>query len=311
MYEEFYGLREKPFALTPNPRYVFYSPRYREAEEQLLYGISQKEGFMLLTGKPGTGKTTLCRDLLEKLDAHKHKSALMFNPFLNGMEMLQALLAEFGVPVASRTTRKGLLDKLNAFLLTQLKQGRSCVAIFDEAQHLSSEFLEQIRVLSNLETEQEKLIQIILVGQPELLEKIRTPSMAQLDQRVSVRCTMADLNAEETERYIYHRLHVAGAQGRVEFTGRALKKIHEASRGVPRRINLICDRALLAGFVSQSRKIDPSHVDQAIAAIEGEDLDGGVEKPAAGVVVDRRVLMAAAAGAIVLIAAVVGMVVAR
>lgn len=310
MYEEFYGLREKPFALTPNPRYVFYSQRYREAEEQLLYGISQKEGFMLLTGNPGTGKTTLCRDLLEKLDAKKHKSALMFNPFLNGIEMLQALLTEFGVSFPARASRKALLDKLNSFLLTQLKEGRSCVAIFDEAQHLSSEFLEQIRVLSNLETDQEKLIQIILVGQPELLDKIRTPSMAQLDQRVSVRCTMAYLNSEETERYIYHRLHVAGAQGRVEFTGRALKRIHEVSRGVPRRINLVCDRALLAGFVAQSRKIDPSHVEQAVSAIEGEDVEP-VPQTVTHPLLERRVVLAAAITVIIIAAAVVGMVVAR
>ncbi len=311
MYEEFYGLREKPFALTPNSRYVFYSKRYSEAEEQLLYGISQKEGFMLLTGKPGTGKTTLCRDLLEKLDAKKHNSALMFNPFLNGVEMLQALLTEFDVNFPPRASRKALLDKLNRFLLSQLSEGKSCVAIFDEAQHLSSEFLEQIRVLSNLETDQEKLIQIILVGQPELLAKIRTPSMAQLDQRVSVRCTMADLNAEETERYIYHRLNVAGAQGRVEFTGRALKKIHEGSRGVPRMINLICDRALLAGFVAQSRKIDPSHVEQALAALEGEDVDSGDAAPVRLSARARTWLLAAGVVVLVVVAALVGMAVGR
>jgi general secretion pathway protein A len=174
MYESFYGLTDKPFSLTPNPRFVFYSQRYREAEGQLLYGINNREGFMLVTGEPGTGKTTLCRDLLEKLDHSKVRSALIFNPFLNAHEMLAGLLTEFGVTVPPNANRKELLDRLNQFLLAQLALGKSCVAIFDEAQHLSSEFLEQIRVLSNLETDVEKLLQIILVGQPELLSKIRT-----------------------------------------------------------------------------------------------------------------------------------------
>jgi general secretion pathway protein A len=150
MYEQFYGLTDKPFSLTPNPRFVYYSKQYREAEGQLLYGISNREGFMLLTGQPGTGKTTLCRDLLEKLDRDKSQSALIFNPFLSGVEMLAALLTEFGIIVPPGATRKDLLDRLNQFLLAQLALGRSCVAIFDEAQHLSPEFLEQIRVLSNL-----------------------------------------------------------------------------------------------------------------------------------------------------------------
>jgi general secretion pathway protein A len=150
MYESFFGLSEKPFALTPNPRFVFQSEQYRTAEQALLYGIAQKEGFMLVTGSPGTGKTTLCRDLLEKLDTEKHRVALIFNPFFNGVEMLQALHSEFGLGDAGTTSRKELLDRLNTYLLQQLANGRTCIAIFDEAQHLSTEFLEQIRVLSNL-----------------------------------------------------------------------------------------------------------------------------------------------------------------
>lgn len=273
MYEQFYGLTDKPFSLTPNPRFVFYSQQYREAEGQLLYGINNREGFMLVTGQPGTGKTTLCRDLIEKLDREKSQSALIFNPFLNGVEMLAALLTEFGVSVPPGGTRKDLLDRLNQFLLAQLALGKSCVAIFDEAQHLSAEFLEQIRVLSNLETDQEKLIQIVLVGQPELLDKIRTPQMSQLDQRVSIRCTLNDLDEQETDRYIHHRLNVAGARGQIRFTPKAVSEIYRASHGVPRLINLICDRALLAGYAAQTRDIQPEHVRKAVAALRGEDAE--------------------------------------
>ncbi len=273
MYEQFYGLTDKPFSLTPNPRFVFYSQQYREAEGQLLYGIGNREGFMVVTGQPGTGKTTLCRDLIEKLDRDKTQSALIFNPFLNGVEMLAALLTEFGVSVPPGGSRKELLDRLNQFLLAQLALGKSCVAIFDEAQHLSAEFLEQIRVLSNLETDQEKLIQIVLVGQPELLDKIRTPQMAQLDQRVSIRCTLTDLDEQETDRYIHHRLNVAGARGQIRFTPKAVTEIYRASHGVPRLINLICDRALLAGYAAQTRDIQPEHVRKAVAALRGEDAE--------------------------------------
>lgn len=273
MYEQFFGLTDKPFSITPNPRFVFYSQQYREAEGQLLYGINNREGFMVVTGQPGTGKTTLCRDLIEKLDHERSQSALVFNPFLNGVEMLAALLTEFGVSVPPNSSRKELLDRLNQFLLAQLALGKSCVAIFDEAQHLSPEFLEQIRVLSNLETDKEKLIQIVLVGQPELLDKIRTPAMSQLDQRVSIRCMLTDLDEQETDRYIHHRLNVAGARGQVRISPKAVTEIHRASHGVPRLINLICDRALLAGFAGQTRDIQPQHVRKAVAALRGEDAE--------------------------------------
>src|SRR3954469_7713452 len=248
MYESFFGFNDKPFSLTPNPRYVFYSQQYREAEGQLLYGISNREGFMLVTGQPGTGKTTLCRDLIEKLDHSRIQSALIFNPFLNAHEMLAALLGDFGISAPQHASRKELLDRLNQFLLAQLVLGKSCVAIFDEAQHLSTEFLEQIRVLSTLETDQEKLLQIVLVGQPELLDKIRTPGMAQLDQRVSIRCRLTDLNEQETDRYIHQRMNLAGARGQVSFNRKAIAEIFAASSGVPRLINLVSDRALPAPY---------------------------------------------------------------
>ena len=271
MYEGFYSLTERPFSLTPNPHYVFYSARYRQAEDELLYGISRKEGFMLLTGLPGTGKTTLCRELLDKLDPEKYRSALLFNPFLNGVEMLQALLTEFRVPVPAGGSRNELLNALNQFLLQELAAGHICVAIFDEAQHMSTEFLEQIRVLSNLETAEEKLIQIVLVGQPELLARIKMPGMAQLSQRVSVRCSLTHLNLDETKRYIYHRLDVAGAHGRVEFFNSAVKKIYRASQGIPRRINAISDQTLLAGYVDQTRKLGTRQVKKAVSSLEGDE----------------------------------------
>lgn len=273
MYESFYGLREKPFSLTPNPRYVFYSQRYRAALDHLLYGLQEREGFMLLTGMVGTGKTTLCRELLENLEPKRTRTALIFNPFLNGTEMLQALLTEFGCTYPPGASRKELLDRLNRFFLTQLVEGNTCVVIFDEAQHLTTEFLEQIRVLSNLETEREKLLQIVLVGQPELRERIQQPSLAQLDQRVSLRCALRDLDREETERYIYHRLNVAGSQGRIQFTARAMRRIHQESQGVPRLINLICDRTLLAGFVAQTMTLGPRQVAQGLASLRGETVE--------------------------------------
>ena len=277
MYETFYGLAEKPFSLTPNPRYVYYSEHYRAALDHLLYGLREKEGFMLLTGVVGTGKTTLCRELLENLDGDRFRTALLFNPFLNGTEMLQALLTEYGCSYPPGATRKELLDRLNRFLLSQLIAGKTCVAIFDEAQHLSAEFLEQIRVLSNLETDREKLVQILLVGQPELRDRIQQPSLAQLDQRVSLRCTLRDLNRQETERYVHHRLNVAGAQGRILFTDRAIARIHKESGGVPRLISLISDRTLLAGYVAQTMKLGPKQVEQGLASLRGE----GEERKAA------------------------------
>jgi type II secretory pathway predicted ATPase ExeA len=282
MFETFFGLNDKPFSLTPNPRYVFYSQQYREAEGQLLYGISNREGFMLVTGQPGTGKTTLCRDLLEKLDRNKVHSALLFNPFLNAHEMLGALLTEFGITSPPQASRKELLDRLNQFLLSQSVLGKSCVAIFDEAQHLSTEFLEQIRVLSNLETDQEKLLQIVLVGQPELLDKIRTPSMAQLDQRVSIRCRLSFLSDQETDRYIHHRLNVAGARGQIRFQPKAIAEIYRASNGVPRLINLVTDRALLAAYTDQSREITAAHVKKGVQALRGEEpeIESAVSRPA-------------------------------
>jgi general secretion pathway protein A len=270
MYEAFFGLQEKPFSITPNPRFIFYSEHYHAALEHLNYGLHEKEGFMLVTGPVGTGKTTLCRELLGSVDSERCRTALVFNPFLNAVEMLQALLMEFGCAFPPGATRKDLLDRLNRFLLAELVEGNTCIAIFDEAQHLSEEFLEQIRVLSNLETENEKLLQIILVGQPELRERIQRPSLAQLDQRVSVRCVLRHLTAGEAEQYIYHRLNVAGARGGIRFTRGAISRIYRASRGVPRLINLIADRTLLAGYVDRTLKLSDAHVMRGLKSLDGD-----------------------------------------
>jgi len=275
VYEEFFGLEERPFSLTPNPRYVFYSDRYRNALEQLTYGIEQREGFLLLTGVVGTGKTTLSRDLLEQLDDNRHRTALIFNPFLDAREMLQSLLSEFGCTYPREATKKELLDRLNTFLLAQLVHGQTCIALFDEAQHLSEEFLEQVRVLSNLETEHEKLLQIVLVGQPELRDRIQRPSLAQLDQRVAVRCTLSTLSEEETERYLYHRVNVAGGRGGVTFDPRAVRLIHREAEGIPRLVNLAADRALLAAYVDRSTTVKRSHVRKGLDSLRGEDSERG------------------------------------
>lgn len=272
MYEAFFGLDERPFSLTPNPRYVFYSDRYRNALEQLRYGIEQREGFMMLTGVVGAGKTTLSRDLLEHLDnAGHYRTALIFNPFLSPDEMLQSLLSEFGCSYPPTASKKDLLDRLNTFLLAQLVHGYTCVVLFDEAQHLTPEFLEQIRVLSNLETEEEKLLQIVLVGQPELRDRIQQPSLAQLDQRVAVRCTLSHLSEDEAERYLYHRVNVAGGRGGVTFSPRAIRLIHRESEGIPRLVNLAADRALLAAYVDRSETVKKVHVQRGLAALRGAE----------------------------------------
>jgi general secretion pathway protein A len=275
MYEEFFGLTEKPFSLTPDPKYVFYSEQYRSALDQLLFGLSEREGFLLLTGMVGTGKTTLSRELLHHLNPRKFRTALVFNPFLSGAEMLETLLTEFGCTHPPHSNRKELLERLNRFLLSQLIEGRTCVAVFDEAQHLSPELLEQMRVLSNLETEHDKLLQIVLIGQPELLDRISNPSLAQLDQRVSIRCTLGNLSREDTERYIYHRLNTAGAQGRIQFSRGAIGRIYKQSEGGPRLINLICDRAVLAAYVERVHEIGRSHVEQAVQSLRGDARSGG------------------------------------
>jgi general secretion pathway protein A len=268
MYEAFYGLREKPFSLTPDPKFFYLSQSHREALDHLLYGIQQREGFVAITGDVGTGKTTLCRALLGKLD-ERTKTALILNPILSEEELLRSILQDFGLR-GSGTTKKELIDELNEFLIQLLVEGKNAVLILDEAQDLSEQILEQIRLLSNLETEKEKLIQIILVGQLGLLDLLGAPGLRQLNQRISVRFKIRPLSPHETNQYIFHRLLVAGSTGEAIFSASALQAIYRYSQGVPRLINLACDRALLQGFVDQDLRITPERVNQALKSLDQE-----------------------------------------
>ncbi len=269
MYQEFYSLREKPFVLTPDPQFLFLSESHRTAIESLLYGIQQKEGFMVITGDIGTGKTTICRAFLERLDKNV-KTAVIFNSFLTEEELLESILLDFGFSSKGRT-KKERIDGLNKLLIYFLSHGKNAVLIIDEAQNLSTPVLEQIRMLSNLETEKEKLLQIILFGQLELDQKLRSAELKQLNQRIAVRHHLLPLTQTETESYIYQRLMVAGSQGSITFSKSGLHDIYKFSKGAPRLINLLCDRALLGGFIEQTRYIDRGIIKLAKDSLLGEE----------------------------------------
>jgi general secretion pathway protein A len=266
MYTQFFGLREKPFTLSPDPKYLFLSDSHREALAHLLYGIEQGEGFIAVTGEVGTGKTTLCRTLLERLDAST-EVAFVFNPPLSGMELLQAIHHELGL-LGGEATRQELTAELNQFLLEKRAQGKRVLLIIDEAQNLERDALEQVRLLGNLETNTAKLLQTILLGQPELDTKLESPDLRQLRQRITVRWRLAPLSAGETREYVAHRLKVAGAAKEI-FTELATREIHRRARGIPRVINLLCDRALLAAFASQTSSIGLGLVSQVEREVAG------------------------------------------
>lgn len=253
MYLEFYGFQEKPFTLTPNPRFVYLSRNHREVLAHLLYGIEDGCGFIAITGEVGTGKTTVLRALLEDLDNDRYRLAFIFNPSVSALDLLRAIQREYAIegPAAEAGD---LLHLLNEFLLRQRREGRTVVLVIDEAQHLDPTVLEQIRLLSNLETQTDKLIQIVLVGQPELGALLKRRNMRQLNQRISVRYHLGTMNIADTCEYVRHRLRVAGGDEEI-FTPSALKKIHRYSGGLPRLINLACSRALLMGYASDQRII--------------------------------------------------------
>lgn len=272
MYREFYNLKEKPFSLTPDPQFIYLSECHQAAIESLLYGIYQKEGFMVVTGDIGTGKTTICRALLEKIDKNV-KTAVIFNSFLTEHELLESILQDLGYPSKGKS-RKELIDALNTFLIFRLSQGENVVLLIDEAQNLSIPVLEQIRMLSNLETEKEKMLQIVLLGQSEFDHVLQSPELRQLNQRIAIRHHLVPFTRTETESYIYQRLVLAGAQGSITFSKSALDKIYKFSKGTPRLINLICDRALLGGFVEQTYYIDKRIIKKAKKSLAGEDVKG-------------------------------------
>jgi general secretion pathway protein A len=265
MYTLYYGFHEKPFALSPDPRFLFLSGSHREVLGHLVYGIEQGEGFMAITGEVGTGKTTLCRTLLQRIGSDT-EVAFLFNPTLTPLELLKAVNGEFGLSTFG-DSRPELTDVLNAFLVEQRSEDRRVLLIVDEAQNLSTETLEQLRLLSNLETETSKLLQIVLLGQPELDAKLQARDLRQLRQRISVWSQLGPLDAGETREYVRHRLRVAGALERPIFTDAALRLVHQRTGGVPRLINLLCDRALLAGYADQKAQIGRRIVRQAVAEL--------------------------------------------
>src|SRR6056300_336665 len=249
MYHHYFGLSDAPFSIAVNPRYLFMSARHRDALAHLLYGVGSGGGFILLTGEVGTGKTTINRCLLDQLPDNTDL-AIVLNPALSAVELLATVCDEFEIEYPRDTlSLKRLTDALHGFLLNNHAAGRRSVLMIDEAQHLDFDVLEQIRLLTNLETNDEKLLQIILIGQPELTDKLARPELRQLNQRITARYNLQPLNLDETGAYIRHRLEVAGLKGdRKLFEQAAVKQIHALTRGIPRLINVLCDRALLGAF---------------------------------------------------------------
>jgi general secretion pathway protein A len=289
MYERYYGLKEKPFSLTPDPEFLFVNKQFRAALENIIYGIKRQEGFTTIVGDVGTGKTTLCWSLLGKLNKNI-RTALILNPLLTEEDMLRAILQDFGIKARRNSpqpevppnpslpydpswmqgmTRKELIDELNYFLLDGAEKDIFSILIIDEAQNLSLGVLEQLRILSNLETSKKKLLQIIFVGQLEFEEKLRLPHLRQLNQRITIRYALKPLSQQDTLQYIEHRLSVAGSHRSVLFTKRALRNIFLFSKGYPRLINIICDRALLAGYGGKTRIISAGMVRTAARSLRG------------------------------------------
>ena len=268
MYLEFYGLRQPPFDITPNPRFLFHSGKHREAFNHLLYGIRERKGFVQLTGEVGAGKTTLCRALLEHLDG-QFSTALILNPVLNPNELMKAIATEYGLDVKGKD-RMETIATISDFLLRQTLAGKETVLIIDEAQNLTEELLEQVRLISNIETDDRKLLQIVLMGQPELRDRLNDHRLRQLRQRITVRYHLAPLTRQEVGQYIQHRLALAGSRGQLAFTTAAVWRVYGYSKGVPRLVNALCDKALLAGFVERSHKINYRMVGRAIRELEGD-----------------------------------------
>ena len=269
MYEEYFGLKEAPFNITPDPRYIFFSKKHLDAFSSLLYGIESRKGFIAITGEIGAGKTTLCRVLLEELKG-RARTSLILNPNLTDKELLLSIVQDFGIELISQS-RKECFDSLNRFVLREFQNGFNVVLIIDEAQDLKPRSLEQIRLLSNLETATQKLIQIILVGQPELRVTLNNPALRQLKQRIGVWYHLTTLDREETFQYLEHRLKVAGwdQDASTLFDSSAMDAIFARTEGIPRLINILCDRCLLAAYAKGIKSIDGNIVEEAQVELEG------------------------------------------
>jgi len=267
MYNEFYGFRESPFNITPDPRFLFFSDQHREAFHHILFGLRERKGFIQITGEVGAGKTTVCRAILDELGPG-FKTALILNPMLTSSELMEKILEELALqPI--RFNQAAYQGILNAYLLDEATRGNDVALFIDEAQDLDDRVLEYIRLLSNLETDQRKLIQIVLIGQPELREKLNESRLRQLRQRITVRYHLTPLTRDDTERYIAHRLRVAGGNGRPSFTRWAIREIHRYSGGIPRLVNSVCDKALLYGYVNGTERLDARSIRRAIRELEG------------------------------------------
>ena len=283
MYVEFFGLKHEPFSIAPDPRYLFMSERHREALAHLLYGVGGGGGFVMLSGEIGAGKTTVCRAFLEQIPK-RCNVAYIFNPKLTVRELLKTVCDEFHLPPPESASLKDYVDTLNEFLLRTHAEGQNNVLVIDEAQNLAPAVLEQLRLLTNLETNERKLLQIVLIGQPELRTMLARPDLEQLSQRVVARFHLEALSETETGHYIRHRLGIAGLRGVLPFARDARKRVHQLSRGIPRRINLLCDRALLGAYAVGSNRIDRAMVDKAAREV----FDAGELSPVAALPIRRE-----------------------
>ena len=275
MYCDFFGFSEKPFTITPNPHFVFLSTVHREAFARLLYGVDSHAGFIALTGEVGTGKTTMLRTLLVQLDPEKYTSALIFNPCLSGEQLLSGICREFGVE-ADEKSRSGYLEALNRFLIEQNSAGRTVVLVIDEAQNLEPDVLEQVRLISNLETTRDKLIQIILAGQPELNDVLRRHDLRQLNQRITVRSRLTPIKIDDAAKYINHRLRLSGSRIPDVFTPAAVRRIYRFSHGIPRLINVACEQALVMAWTRETRSVSSSMAAEVIAELTSADEPEGL-----------------------------------
>ena len=267
VYQDYYGFSEKPFDLTPDPKYLYLSPKHKEVLAHLVYGLQENNGFLKIIGEVGTGKTMICRSFLQELRTD-FSIAYVFNPAINELELLQTINSELGLP-SEMDSKKKLVDTLNAFLLSERKKGHRVVVIIDEAQALQVKVLDQLRLLSNLETDTEKLIQIVLIGQPELDQLLKKSELRQLRQRITISWELLPLNRDETRGYIQHRVNVALGKGRVQFARSAVELIYKYSHGIPRMINVLADRSLLIAYTMNTKKITPKIVRTAVKDVGG------------------------------------------